>query len=428
MTSTFIDEKEPLKQTSTIIFTIARMNPPTPGHLNVIKELIKKAIETNDKIMEEDTNKTKVTDVYIILSKTMDNDENPIPCNEKIDVLGRSKDVVDSMVHSLKEEMMTEAIEKEKINNINVVCICVDDTLPSPFQQLGRLIHSYGNVNVDLFIIIGDDREKMISDIESVFKTNQNVLSISGKLLTRENMEIYKQLDEDQLREINISKIPREAFSASFVRKLVKYELDDQFKNVYLPYLKNEDKIDELYNSILKGFKVNNPPKKTKKKTSTHEPEPPNEIVHAKSYTKRTAPAKKGQDDVVNKYNEDGSFVENIQFFDGNDVPKEKTTKKTAPAKQSTKKNAPAKKRKQNEDDEDVYEEDGNEPHYLSSQAVATRGKKAKKENTEIITGGGKRKRLRKTKNIKTKKIKKNKTRKQENKKTRNIKQKTLKQ
>lgn len=340
MTSTFMDGKEPLKQTSTIIFTIARMNPPTPGHLNVIKELIKKGIETNDKIMEEDTNKTKVTDVYIILSKTMDNNENPIPCNEKIDVLGSSDDktVVDTMIHSLKEEMMTESIEKDKINNINVVCICVDDIKgATPFSQLGSLIYnSYGNVNVDLFLIVGEDRIEMLNSIESVFKNKKysNVLSIGGNFLIRKDMETYKQLNEDQLREINISEIPRDAFSASFVRKLVKYGLDDQFKNVYLPYLKNEDKIGKLYNSILEGF---------------------------------SRPS-----------------------------PEKKTTKRNAPAKSSTKKNALANKRKKGEDedeDEDVYE-DHNENTHPKRSTRATRSKK------ETITGGKRKRKNKKTKRL----------------------------
>ena len=42
----------------TIIFTIARMNPPTPGHLLLIKTLTTEAIERD------------VNDVFIILSKT----------------------------------------------------------------------------------------------------------------------------------------------------------------------------------------------------------------------------------------------------------------------------------------------------------------------------------------------------------------------
>ena len=45
-----------------LIFTIVRMNPPTPGHLFVIKQLIEKAVELN------------ISTVYVFLSKTQHND------------------------------------------------------------------------------------------------------------------------------------------------------------------------------------------------------------------------------------------------------------------------------------------------------------------------------------------------------------------
>ena len=64
-----------LQNNNTIIFTIARMNPPTPGHLLLIQKLIEEAIKQN------------VPKVYIILSKTNDNNENPIDCQEKINIL-----------------------------------------------------------------------------------------------------------------------------------------------------------------------------------------------------------------------------------------------------------------------------------------------------------------------------------------------------
>ena len=48
---------------NTIIFTIARMNPPTPGHLSLITYLIKEAVRLN------------VPKVFLILSKT--NNSNP---------------------------------------------------------------------------------------------------------------------------------------------------------------------------------------------------------------------------------------------------------------------------------------------------------------------------------------------------------------
>ena len=60
---------------NTIIFSIARMNPPTPGHMFLIETLIREAIDKN------------VNDVYVILSKTNNNQDDPIPCPEKINIL-----------------------------------------------------------------------------------------------------------------------------------------------------------------------------------------------------------------------------------------------------------------------------------------------------------------------------------------------------
>ena len=60
-----------------IIFTIARMNPPTPGHLNnIIRPLIEEAFARN------------VSKVYVFLSKSNTDIENPIECTKKILVLG----------------------------------------------------------------------------------------------------------------------------------------------------------------------------------------------------------------------------------------------------------------------------------------------------------------------------------------------------
>lgn len=50
----------------TIIFTIGRMNPPTPGHMGLVKNLIERAIQFGE-------NK-----VGIILSHTVDSEKNPL--------------------------------------------------------------------------------------------------------------------------------------------------------------------------------------------------------------------------------------------------------------------------------------------------------------------------------------------------------------
>ena len=57
---------------NTFIFTISRMNPPTPGHMRLVKTLINLAISGN------------INHIYIILSKTDDDIKNPLKCeNEK---------------------------------------------------------------------------------------------------------------------------------------------------------------------------------------------------------------------------------------------------------------------------------------------------------------------------------------------------------
>ena len=53
------------------LFTIGRMNPPTPGHIQLISVMMEKAIEIG------------VKNIYILLSSTIDNEKNPLECEEK---------------------------------------------------------------------------------------------------------------------------------------------------------------------------------------------------------------------------------------------------------------------------------------------------------------------------------------------------------
>ena len=94
---------------NTVIFTLARMNPPTPGHLYLIERLIEEGIQKN-------ANK-----VYVILSKTNDNNENPIPCSEKINILGTAEDISKTMVKAvnLRAEKPLECVSNADCNFIN---------------------------------------------------------------------------------------------------------------------------------------------------------------------------------------------------------------------------------------------------------------------------------------------------------------------
>jgi nicotinic acid mononucleotide adenylyltransferase len=171
---------------NTIIFTLARMNPPTPGHLYLIQRLIEEGIKKN------------ADRVYVILSKTNDNNENPIPCSEKINVLGTAEDVAQTMVKAIKEQMKSRTDNEEmkgKIENIIVENICVPDQKgATPFTPLFSIAGSKKDIpDLNLFLIIGDDRANMLDSITDTLFKWENVRSVDGLILERPNMSEFKK-------------------------------------------------------------------------------------------------------------------------------------------------------------------------------------------------------------------------------------------
>ena len=243
---------------NTIVFTLARMNPPTPGHLYLIQRLIEEGINKN------------VNKVYVILSKTNDNNENPIPCSEKISVLGSAEDITKTMVKAVKEQMISKENDedmKKKINDIDVESICVPEVpRATPFTPLYNIIGEKRDIpDLNLFIVIGDDRKNMRDSVTDFFFKWDNVNSVDGLILDRPNMGKFKSISSNptELAALNMSEVPSGALSASFVRNLVKYNMRDKFIELYSPYL-DESKIPVLYEEILEGLTL---PPNTKKET-----------------------------------------------------------------------------------------------------------------------------------------------------------------
>ena len=73
------------KPNNTFIFSFVRMNPPTPGHLVLIKNLIDKAIELGSE------------KAYIITSSSVDG-KNPMLCSA--DTIPKAKNKPDGVVMS----------------------------------------------------------------------------------------------------------------------------------------------------------------------------------------------------------------------------------------------------------------------------------------------------------------------------------------
>jgi hypothetical protein len=142
--------------TNNIIFTIARMNPPTSGHMMLIKTMMSKAID----LIRQGNNAI----VGIVLSHTVDDDKNPLSCEEKRDML-----LVYGMIDSAKDQIKQSLTgpEKDMVDDIRVIILCKDDTIVQeqmgkfPIQSINALLQIYGGVSkpdILLHLIIGEDR------------------------------------------------------------------------------------------------------------------------------------------------------------------------------------------------------------------------------------------------------------------------------
>ena len=244
---------------NTIIFSMVRMNPPTPGHLEVISNLIMEAISKG------------IPRVFVILSKTNDNNGDPIPCPEKIQVLGQPDRRDQTMINSLKSQMMSKEPDttiQAKIQAMRVELICVPDVKgATPFSVIMQIVGSaeFRRISdVNLFLTIGDDRINMVDSITQIMeKSFPNVNSVNYKVLPREGMEEFKALSKDPTRlcTLDMTKVPLSALSASFVRNVAKSCPIEKFIELYTPYL-DPTIIQQLYESIHRGLHL---PTKIKK-------------------------------------------------------------------------------------------------------------------------------------------------------------------
>ena len=242
-----------------LILTIARMNPPTPGHLILICNLIILAIIHSEYA------------VFVMLSETTAVADNPVLCMEKLDILVEGEDQ-NNMTFKLKHEMITQPeitlfpalgilrysgiiteeqyntvlAHPERINQIQVHYLCVK----SPFLKVGSLIRESRPETT--IIIIGEDRKPLI---DSISKSYGTLTQIKGISLDRPGMDTYKGLSKEELSELDPQLIleNKEAISASLIRKFVAFELRSHFDVLYGKYL-NEPKISNLRKQIQEGF------------------------------------------------------------------------------------------------------------------------------------------------------------------------------
>jgi len=228
---------------TTIIATIARMNPPTPGHLLLVERMILEAASNN------------LTQISIILSHSVDSDENPLDCWTKRDVF------LHTSIDRFKEHLALTHPELERnIRSVNVVIVCMDD----PFQEevpeisasttpilkaLNYILfkfYMYPREGLNVKLFIGDDRD--YSKFLGPSLTRKAVrVGFEQIQLERTSMATFKSMKCPQLRDLDVDSVPIPAMSASLVRNLIKCRLPEQFAKVMKKAFLEDREIAELY-------------------------------------------------------------------------------------------------------------------------------------------------------------------------------------
>ena len=139
-----------------MIFTIARMNPPTSGHQGLIRKMMEEALKQN------------LDRVYIILSGTLDG-KNPLDCETKKELLVGN---VSSVVENLKQKWIAEGGKDEgvvgEIRGCQVNVVCMNDASidsrkygTNPILKCINYImdvYEKGKVPQESMLFVGEDR------------------------------------------------------------------------------------------------------------------------------------------------------------------------------------------------------------------------------------------------------------------------------
>lgn len=238
---------------TTIIATIARMNPPTPGHLLLVERMILEAASNN------------LTQISIILSHSVDSDENPLDCWTKRDIF------LHTSIDRFKEHLaLTHPDLERNIRSVNVVIVCMDDPFQEEVPEISATttpilkalnyilfkFYMYPRPGLNVKLFIGDDRD--YSKFLGPSLTRKAVrVGFEQIQLERTSMSTFKSMNCAQLSSLDVDSVPIPAMSASFVRNLIKCRLPEPFAKVMKKAFLEDREIAELYGLLTDAIPEN---------------------------------------------------------------------------------------------------------------------------------------------------------------------------
>lgn len=221
------------------IFTIARMNPPTPGHKELVKQMMITALANGNK------------PVYIGLSTTCCKEDNPLTCGEK-------KELVEAMIANIIEE-------NAELQEVIATVICADDNVGNKMigNVTSKIITNFNISNKpNGLMFFGDDYKVESHGIINCNKTTEKINYCNLNYLF-DNLYIFPPL----VRKINSPKslqltdgteipLPSAGMSATFIRNLTLNDEDEFNKKITEHYEDKDPEVlrlnqKEIFNKIM---------------------------------------------------------------------------------------------------------------------------------------------------------------------------------
>lgn len=211
------------------LFCISRMNPPTPGHLLLIEEMINIAKNEN------------IPQFFVILSQKKDKN-NPINC----DILKEHIPDENSSLKITKKyvlEKMVEKVKQEMGYTGEIHFICSTNPICSVTHLVADTFNLTENIEktVKVILVAGSDRcDNYLTTMPKMIDRTPQIKSYRLMVLPRE------EIDPNDLSN-------RAAISGSLVRKLVIENRFHDFKDLYGDFLEEDDK-EKLFEEIQHGI------------------------------------------------------------------------------------------------------------------------------------------------------------------------------
>lgn len=213
----------------TVMFTIARMNPPTSGHIKLIQLMMEAASNLS---MNDPGHKQ----IYLILSHSQDNVKNPLTCKRKRELLNTQ-----GMIQKIKTDVPV-------LSDITVNIFCMDDTAPEScgkhpiLKQVCHIILLEQPNRMKLFI--GEDRADSYSFVQDS--------------IAKYNPPIYL--------EIVVLPRPEGAMSATFMRGLVSDGKKEEFIQASIDNGLSDENANDLFDELDYVMKIPSTAKRRKAK------------------------------------------------------------------------------------------------------------------------------------------------------------------